>query len=44
MIDFFRENAIRHEQTEVLPVHVPVHEDESSRHPIECASSSQGQR
>ena len=31
------------EQKEVLPVHVPVHEEESSWHPVECASSSEGQ-
>jgi FtsZ-binding cell division protein ZapB len=40
---FVHENAIWLEQKEVLPVHVPVHEEESSRHPAECASSSQGQ-
>jgi hypothetical protein len=40
---FVRQNAIWLEQKEVLPVHVPVHEEESSRDPVECASSSQGQ-
>jgi len=40
---FVRENAIFLEQKEVLAVHVPVHEEQSSRHPVECASSSQGQ-
>jgi hypothetical protein len=39
---FVRENAILLEQ-KVLAVHVPVHEEQSSRHPVECASSSQGQ-
>ena len=39
---FVRENAVWLEQKEVLPVHVPVHEEESSQHPVECASSSQG--
>jgi hypothetical protein len=32
---FVRENAIWLEQKEVLPVHVPAHEEESSRHPVE---------
>jgi hypothetical protein len=27
----------------VLPVHVPVHEEESRQYPVECASSLQGQ-
>jgi hypothetical protein len=40
---FVRENAIWLEQKEVLPVHVPVHEEESSPYPVECVSSSQGQ-
>jgi hypothetical protein len=41
---FIRENAIWLEQKEVLPVHAPVHEEESSRYPVECASQSlQGQ-
>jgi hypothetical protein len=40
---FVRENAIWLEQKEVLSLHVPVHEEESSRHPVECAASSQGQ-
>ena len=31
---FVRENAILLEQREVLPVHVPVHEKESSQHPV----------
>jgi hypothetical protein len=32
---FFSENAIWLEQKEVLPVHVPLHEEESSRYPVE---------
>jgi FtsZ-binding cell division protein ZapB len=40
---FVRENAMWLEQKEVLPVHVPVHEEESSWQPVECASFSQGQ-
>jgi hypothetical protein len=39
---FVHENAIWLEQKEVLPVHVPVHEEESSPYPVESASSSQG--
>jgi hypothetical protein len=35
MIDFFRENAIWLKKKEVLPVHVPVHKEESSRYPVE---------
>jgi len=33
---FVCENAIWLEQKEVLPVHVLVHEEESSGHPVEC--------
>jgi len=40
---FVRENAIWFEQREVQPVHVPVHEEESSWYPVECDSFSQGQ-
>jgi hypothetical protein len=40
---FVSENAIWLEQKEVLPVHVSVHEEESNRNTVECASSSQGQ-